>query len=152
MAIGTNDAVYKHGTNTEVIATSGTLGDGTFSTGANATTFTNTADAPIAQFVFDGTLGSAPANGVTVDLYVQLLNASSTSPTNAPSASNQQIYLGSFLMDGSSPANVCVIGPVGLPSLQTGQTYDFYIQNNAGVTLNPGATVDIVPLTYGPAA
>lgn len=154
MAIGTDDAIHKFGTQDQVISVAGTnVANGAFSDSGDFTQWTNDDDAPIAIFVCDFTMGANPDAGSTVDLYARLMNISDTTQdANEPSTDFFSYYLGSFQMDDGDTAQLGVLGPVGLPNTRTSQVYDFYVQNNSGQTLNTGSTVDIVPLTYGPHA
>ena len=154
MAITTDDAIDKLGTQDEIINIAGAaVTDGAFSDSGDLTQWTNDDDAPLALFAYDFTMASSPDAGSTVDLYVRVMNVSDTTQdSNVPSATFQHKHLGSMPMDSAGTAQLGVIGPVKLPNLVTSQVYDFYLENNSGQSINTGSTVDIIPLTYGPHA
>lgn len=156
MAIGTNDGVYKYGTQTEVINVAGSdITNTNFSDSGDNTEWTNSDDAPMAAFVWDITMSAAPTANTTIDLFGQAMNiADTTEDANAPSSTFEHMYLGSFPMDSGGTAQRGHI-VVDLPfTLSNGAStaWDFYIKNNSGHTIKTGSVVDVIPLAIGPAA
>lgn len=164
MAIGTNDAIFKFGTQTNVaVAACGTVANGAFSAAADVNDWDNSDDAPLASFVLvinDFATGT-PAAGDTIDLYCKPLDIVGASDHHqGPNSNVKTIYLGSFLIDAVDPAGTddfYMLGPVGLPVVETSQTFEFYIFNNTSNSAVLGATTGdwdlyVTPITYGPGA
>lgn len=156
MAIGTNDLIYKYGTQDTVSSSMATVSDGSFSA---AMTWTNDDDAPMASFVLAiDDLSAAPAAGKTIGLYCKPMNIQSTNDHQGPNANTPTLYLGSFLIDAVDPEatrDVYGLGPIDLPTFYTSQVLDFYIKNNLGVTLGASAgdwDLLVTPVALGPHA
>jgi hypothetical protein len=159
MAIATNDAIYKFGTQDEVTSgTPATISDGGFGKadqGASVN-FTNDDDAPLAAAVlkvqFDTTM---PTTG-TIDLYAHLLNVQSTNDVGVPDANNETLFVGSFLIDFGVANDVdfyTVIELFRMPGIATSQAIDWYLKNNGtGQTIGVSWQLYITPITEGPKA
>ena len=150
------------GTDTQVIATTGTITDGTWtvdSTNATITEFDNSAAGDrwpyaIATIQMPDTFETAtPTLGSTIDLYYCNTSATPQSITETvPTTTLQKSakYLGSWVLyatDENQPQSI-VISLAGIKKCK------FFFQNNSGATLSfsSGCTVDIEGFTYGPAA
>ena len=143
MAITTGAAVEEFGTQTTVITTGSTVNTDSPSLIGDATSFTNTANAVSANFVFTGSFGVAPDVDGTIDLYAQLLDVDGTNDTVIPSASYENIYLGLFPLQSDASGSQTLSLVTGLPNAKSSQEYNFFIINRAGQNLTSGATVKI---------
>lgn len=160
MAIGTDDAIFKYGTQTQVtVASPGSVANGAFSVAGDVNDWTNSDDAPLAGFVLVlQDLSGAATAGDTIDLYCKPLNiVNTTGDHQGPNTNCTSIYLGSFLIDAVDPAATddnYVLGPVGLPNIRSSQEYEFYIFNNLTTVSIDAADWElwITPITYGPHA
>lgn len=160
MAIGSNDAIMKFGTQDEVtVASPGSVANGAFSAASDVNDWTNDDDSPLAIFVLVlQDLSGAATAGDTIDLYCKPLNmVNSTGDHQGPNANCLSIYLGSFLIDAVDPATAddnYVLGPVALPNVKTSQEYEFYIYNNLTTVSIDAADWElwVTPVTYGPHA
>jgi len=150
MAIGTDDAVDKYGTQDTVTSSSSSVADGVLSVAGDITTWTNDDDATIAAIIFEGTFATAPDANSSVHLYARLMNIQSTNDAEAPDVTNfEPKYLGSFPLNDVTSAQYAPID-IRLPNQKTSQEYDFYIKNGGGQTLSAGWDLYITPKTYGP--
>jgi hypothetical protein len=160
MAIGTDDAIHKFGTQDQVtVASPGSVANGAFSAAGDVTDWTNDDDAPMAIFVLVlQDLSGAATAGDTIDLYCKPLNVvNTTGDHQGPGTNIESIYLGSFLVDAVDPAATddnYVLGPVGLPNTKSSQEYEFYIYNNLTTVSIDAADWElwVTPVTYGPHA
>lgn len=160
MAIGTNDAVHKFGTQTQLtVASPAAVANATFSASSDVNAWTNSSDAPMAAFVLVlQDLSGAATAGDTIDLYCKPLNiVNTTGDHQGPNANVKTHYLGSFLVDAVDPAATddnYTLGPVPLPNVKSGQEYEFYIYNGLTTVGIDAADWElwITPMSYGPAA
>lgn len=155
MAIGTNSGVEFFGTQATVSASGGTSSvvSGAFSVTADMETggWTNTDDSPMASVLLTGGFASAPAANKAIALYVRVMNIDGTSDPDVPSANYRHTYVGSIPVNASTTLNPSAID-VRLPNAYSGQIYEFYLENTAGVTLNAGWVMKVTPKTIGPKA
>jgi len=149
MTISTDSAIEFFGTQDTVITTAGTIADGGFSSAGEATTWTNDDDARYASAVLTATFATAPDANSSVTLVAKLNDIDGANDAHEPDANNLHTYLGSFPLNDSTAAQYIAI-EITLPNAYTSQSYDFYIQNNAGQTLSAGATVKVTPKSIGP--
>ena len=154
MAIGTNDAVFKYGTQDEVTVASPSLvdGDGGISAAADINTWTNDDDSPMASFVVNATYAAVPDSG-TLDLYCTLVDIQGTNDEPTMDTAYTGHYLGSATPDGVTSSQYLTIGPVGLPAVGSSQVYQFHIVNNQGDAahdISAGWSMWVTPITYGP--
>lgn len=157
MAIETNDAIQKFGTQDEVsVASPGTIANNAFSAGSDVSAWTNDDDAPYAAFLlecqFDTT---APTDGVgSIDLYARPLNVQSTNEPNAPDANFPFVHIGSFQIDWGVANDVNFFTGIPfatLPAFKAAQEYEFYLHNNGtGQTIGAGWNLWVSPFSYGP--
>lgn len=159
MAIGSNDAIYKYGTQDTVTVAGGTsaVTDTSFSASGDVVSggWTNDDDAPLAMFVltFQYPSGTIVADGI--HLYARLMNVDGTADEPQPDSGWKQHYLGTFVTDTGQAATTdtsYTLGMVPLPSAYTSQVYEFYVENQSDVTMTAGWTLKVTPITAGPHA
>ncbi len=159
MAIGTNDAIFKFGTQDEVTSgTPATIANNSFGKADQGATvnWTNDDDAPLGAAVlkcqFDTTM---PTLG-SIGLYANLLNVQSTNDLNVPDANFEHIFVGSFPIDFGVAADVDFYTAIPLfqmPCIGTSQAIDWYLKNdNTGQTIGVSWQLWITPITEGPHA
>lgn len=149
MAIGTDDAIDKFGTQDTITGSGGTVADAAF--GAAATTWTNDDDAREASIILDCSFTTAPDANSSVNLYLRLLNIQSTNDQDVPDANFQHVYVGSFPLNDVTTQQWCPI-IISLPNANTSQEYNFYIENNGGQTMDSDWDLHIRPKAIGPHA
>lgn len=159
MAISTNDAALKFGTQDEVTSgTPATISDNAYGKadqGASVN-WTNTDDAPLGAAVlkcqFDTTM---PSVGV-IGLYAHVLNIQGANDPGVPDANNNQIFCGSFLIDFDIAADTdffTMIELFRIPGFVSAQAIDWYIKNSATAqTIGVSWQLWITPITEGPVA
>lgn len=160
MAIGTDDAIHKFGTQDQVtVASPGSVANAAFSAASDVNDWTNDDNAPMATFVLVlQDLSGAATAGDTVDLYCKPLNVvNTTGDHQGPNTNLRTIFLGSFHVDAVDPAGTddnYVLGPVALPNTKTSQEYEFYIYNNLTTVSIDAADWElwVTPVTFGPHA
>lgn len=155
MAIGTNDAIDKFGTLSNLASSSAAVVDAAFSVAGDLVTFTNTNDAKEAVAVLtwqypSGTLDA----GATVSLHARRLDWTGTTDEEVPSTDYSGAYIGSFSLDDGLAVTTDSYSVIRIPLLnsKSAQEYEFYIQNNSGVQITAGWTIDITPVAVGPKA
>ena len=156
MAIGTDSLIDFFGTADALGTTTSTVADTAFSAGTgDLTAWTNDDDAPEAAAVFTMQYASGTLDGNPfVSLYARLLNIDGTDDEPVPDASYQNKLLGRFLIDtnlGTATDNSHA-ADIDLPNVYTSQVYEFYIENQTGVTIAAGWELTITPKTVGPHA
>ena len=151
MTIGTDSAVDFFGTQDSLDSSSASVADAAFSVVGDLVAWVNDDDAPQASIVLEATFGSAPDTNSSVALFAQLNNVQSTKDQLAPTANYQHTYIGSFPVKNVTSAQFITI-PASLPNNGTSQSYNFFIQNNAGQTISAGWDIHITPKTIGPHA
>lgn len=151
MAISTDSAIEFFGTQDTVTSSSSAVTDGSFSVAADVVDWVNDDDAPVATVILESTFSVTPTANTVVDLYARLLNIQSTNDQEIPTANYQHRYLGSFPVKDQNTIQRTAID-VGLPNVDTSQTYEFYIRNNAGQTMSAGWNLYVTPKTIGPHA
>lgn len=155
MTITTNALVEFYGT--QDAADDGAtqaISDAAFS--VDVVTWTNDDDAPSAYFTMkfqypSGTLNAAPYVGI----YARRLNVDGgTADEAVPDAAFPHVFLGAMPVDTNLAATTDTqIGAlVGLPNSKSGQEYEFYYENQTGVTMSATWVSKITPLTVGPHA
>lgn len=154
MAIGTDDAIHKFGTQDTITAGGGTSSvvNAAFSASGDAAAWTNDDDAPMASVTakFDWNTTAPDANS-TIQLYARLMNTDSTNDSDIPDANYTHYYLGSFKINDVL-TNQYITIDIALPNAYTSQIYEFYIENSTGQTLQAAWTMKITPKTVGPHA
>ena len=157
MAISTNDAIRKYGTQDTVSAGGGTsaVSSGAYSASGDAATWTNDDDSDQASAVLTFQYPSGTITTVGVQLLCRLLNINGTTDEPALTANWTGHFLGSFRTGTgmSATTNYAIeTGPFILPSAKSSQEYEFYVLNSCGVTMTAGWTLKITPVADGPKA
>lgn len=158
MAIGTDDTIWKFGTQDKISAAStSAVTDTSFSVAADVdSTWTNDDDATHADFVLEWQYASGTLDaGGGVNLYARLLNIQSTNDEAVPDASNRKHYLGTFKIDeglGTATNEYIALLDAELPAVATSQGIEFYIENKTGVTISAGWDMWATPKSLGPHA
>jgi len=159
MPISTNDAILKFETQEEVTSgTPATISNDAFGKadqGASVN-FANSNDAPLAAAVlkvqFDTTM---PTTG-TIGLYAHVLNIEGTNDPGVPDASNEQTFVGSFLIDFGVANDVdfyTYIELFRMPGIKASQEIDWYLKNeDTSQTIGVSWQLWITPITEGPKA
>lgn len=156
MAIGTDDAIEKYGTQDTVTVAGGTstVANDAFSASGDVVSggWTNDDDAVMASMVafFDWNT-TAPTANSAVNLYARLLDIDSTNDQDTPDANYQHVYLGSFPVNDVL-TNQYIPIEISLPNTKTSQVYEFYIENKTGQSIVAGWTLKITPKAIGPHA
>ena len=159
MAISTNDAILKFGTQDEVTSgTPATISDNGFGKADQGGTvnYTNDDNAPLGAAVlkvqFDTTM---PTVGI-IGLYAHVLNIEGTNDPGVPDANNKQTFVGSFLIDFGVANDVdfyTYIELFRMPGLGAAQAIDWYLENAATAqTIGVSWQLWITPITEGPKA
>lgn len=152
MAIGTNDAVWKFGT--EAAADDGStssVADGAYST--DPTTWTNSDDVTDASFTLKFQYPSGTITTGGIHLFARLLNNNSTTDEPVPSANWRGHFLGTFSTGTGMSATTdyaVVLGPVPLPLKKSSQEFEFYFKNSCGVTVSASSVLKVQPMALGP--
>lgn len=157
MAIGTNDAIRKYGTQDTVSAGGGTsaVSSTAYSASGDAAAWTNDDDSDQASAVLTFQYPSGTITTGGVQLLCRLLNIDGTTDEPPLTANWQGHFLGNFPTGtGMSATTDYAIesGPFLLPSAKTSQEYEFYVRNSCGVTMTAGWTLKITPVADGPHA
>ena len=140
MAIGTGAAIDFFNTQSDLDSTSGSVTNGALSVAGDLNTFTNSLDAREASFILESTFIVTPTVGSSVILIAQLLDIEGTNDASVPTANYLQIPLGAFQVKNvTTIQRIPLI--VSLPNNNSGQIYQFFIQNNAGQTMSAGWTI-----------
>lgn len=159
MAIGTDDGIWKFGTQDEVTSgTPATIANNAYGKadqGASVN-WTNSEDATDASAVlkcqFDTTM---PTVG-NIGLYARLLNVQSTNDAGVPDANNIVKFVGSFTIDfgvSNDTDFYTVIDSFLMPIVTTSQAIDWYLKNSGtSQTLGVSWQLWIGPRALGPGA
>lgn len=155
MTIGANDLIDKFGTQgTITTGTPAAIANGAFSVSGDVALWTNTDNAPLAQFEF--TCQWATVTGVAnkrVVIYARTMDVDGTTDPVAPSANRKWMPIGAFLVYAAAAATNYTFdsGICRLPNAQAGQQFEFYFENLSGQTISSGWSAKIRPMTQGPA-
>lgn len=157
MAISTNDAIRKYGTQDLVSASGGTsaVTNGSYSASGDAATWTNDDDTDQASAVLTMQYPSGTITTGGVQLLCRLLNGDGTTDEPPLSANWTGHFLGNFTTGTgmSATTNYAIeSGPFLLPAMKSSQEYEFYLKNVCGVTMAAGWTLKITPVADGPKA
>lgn len=156
MAIGTDDAVLKIGTQTEV--TSGTpaaISSGAFGLADQGGTvaWANADDVELAAAVLKCQFATMPTVG-SIGLYARLLDVQSTNDLAAPASNFPAIFCGSFPINfgaGNATNFWTVIHEFAIPIITTAQKIDWYLKNEATAqTISASWQLWITPKAFGP--
>jgi hypothetical protein len=157
MAIGTNDAIHKFGTQDSIDdGSTSAITDGSFSVLADITSWTNDDDAPQGEIVFKWQYPSGTISaGAGINIYARMMNIQGTNDANTPDATHPHKLLGRIKVDeGLAATTDEYTDPVTilLPNTYSSQVYEFYFQNDTGVTISASWAAWITPKTIGPHA
>jgi hypothetical protein len=117
---------------------------GGFSLTGDLLQYTNTVNALEASIVLTATFASPPTANTSVSLFARLISVQSTNSEQVPDANFQQTFLNAFALNDVSGLQTKAVD-ISLPNSKAGQVYEFYIQNNAGVTVSAGWKLFITP-------
>lgn len=151
MAIGTDDAIEKFGTQDDVNSSSAAVASDAYSVSGDTADWTNDDDAPMAAAVLECAFGTAPDANSTVDLYAQHMDIVGTDDSATPDDDAPHFYLGSFPLQNVTTRQHIVI-EIPLPNVETSQVYHFFVKNNGGQSMSSGWQLHITPKTIGPHA
>lgn len=157
MAISTNDAIRKYGTQDTVSAGGGTsaVSSGAYSASGDAATWTNDDDSDQASAVLTFQYPSGTITTGGVQLLCRLLNINGTTDEPALTTNWRGHFLANFVTGTGMSATTDYAlesGPFILPSAKSSQEYEFYVLNSCGVTMSAGWTLKITPVADGPKA
>ncbi len=157
MAIDTDDAIFKFGTQDKIDSTSGTVANNVFSVAGDVdSTWTNDDNAPFGSAVLACAFATMPTAG-SIGLYARLLNIEGTNDENPPLAAGYQPnQVGSFPIDFNVANGVTfrtTIPHFAMPQAGLDQAIEWYIKvQDTGQTLSSGWTLHATPKSLGPAA
>jgi hypothetical protein len=151
MAIGTNDAIDKFGTQDTLGTTSAAVADDAFSIAGDLSTWVNDDDTREVFFVLLANFSVAPAANSVINLFARPLNIVGTNDAEVPDANMKQGFLGSFIMnDVTTEQTPWLISRV--PNSYTSSNHEFFIENKTTQSLPSGWDLSATPLTLGPKA
>ena len=152
MAIGTNDAIRKVGTQVTVEANGGSCANNAVVQANDATygVLTDGVGAPDGIFDLAVAYTSAPVVNTTIDVYAAEQDINSTNDADPVTATFKPLYIGSFVVNatGSSTVQYLRFYARNLPIL----AYYWLYNNATGQTINSGWILKITPTTIGPSA
>jgi len=152
MAIGTDALIEFFGTQDAVTTAGSSTADAAFT---SAGQWTNDDDAPEAGAVLIAQWATATnIAGKQINLYARLHNIQSTNDAPAPSATNLNVFLGTFIAPASTNSTdfymPLAAGRMKLPNQYTSQVIEFYIENRTGQTIAANWSLYVTPVTVGP--
>ncbi len=160
MTIGTDDGIFKFGTQDEVTSgTPATIADdayGKADQGASIN-WTNDDDAPFGSAVLKCQFDTTMPTGGSIGLYAHVLNIQSTNDPGVPDASNDLAgFVGVFPIDFGVANDVdfyTYIENFQMPAIGAAQAIDWYLFNSAtGQTIGVSWQLWITPKALGPHA
>ena len=155
MAIGTDDAIHKFGTQVDRSGTAtalvATTGFSTIDATTGSNSWVNTDDAPMASVTLGVTFSVAPVAGDALNLYLRPLNNVGTNDASVPTAAFQDMYVASFPLVAGTSAQY-ITRNISLPNSYTSQEYEFYFENPTLQSVSAGWSINITPMTIGGAA
>jgi len=134
------ESIIIYSTTVNVVTSGASVTDTNFSATPASSVVSNF---PLADAVLSGTFAVAPASDNVVHLYRRDMNIKSTNDAPVPSASNKNIYVGSFKLSTDTTQTI------NLPAIPLSADCEFYIENGSGQTLNSTWTLDIKPFGFG---
>ena len=147
-----NEAIWIAGTTLNLETSGGSISDASFAEANNDTRATaDNPGYPMGEFVFTavGTFSAAPTAGAVINLYEQKTDGTTDSPD--VDASNRNDYIGSFTPDLADVAQTLrLVAPI---SREGGKYWIEWVDGGAGTaSISSTWTLDLTPVTYGPAA
>jgi hypothetical protein len=158
MAIGENATIEFFGTQDTVTLAGGTsaVTDTSFSASGDVVSggWTNDDDARYAEMVLTFQYPSGTIDTGGIHLYGRKLNIDGTDDEGQPDSSHGHKYMGSFATDSGLAATTDISAAVEivLDNNHTSQIWEFYVENQCGVTMTAGWTLKITPKAIGPHA
>ena len=158
MAIGTNDAIWKFGTQDQVDdGTTSTIANNVFSVAADVdSTWANDDNAPFGSAVLECQFDTTMPTAGSIGLYAQLHNIQGTSDENAVDVSYSPHRVGTFVIDFGVANDVnffTAIDLFSMPQAGTSQTIVWYLGNEGtGQTIGQDWNLWITPKSMGPSA
>ncbi len=151
MAIGTDDAIFKFGTQDPLETSGGTITNNSYV--AATTNWTNDDDAPLAALWAEFTFGTAVTTG-SIGCYFRLLDIEGTNDTPAVTADFPHVFVGSFPVVFNSTAIFRTAIPlIQVPQMETSAAYTVYLKNEGtGQSVSSGWKLWVTPITEGPHA
>jgi len=149
MAISTNDIIDKFGTSVNVVASASGVADGGFSVAGTTNDWTNTGNAVEAALVFNGVFSASANGGGTINVHMQTVTASGSSPE--PSTDYLGSKIASLTVDAGNLTQTGLFTIAELPNLKDQQIYKAWLENQAGQTID-SYSLYITPKTPGPSA
>ena len=159
MAISTDDAVWKFGTQDEVTSgTPATIATTAYGKADQAGTaaWTNSDNAPYGSAVLKAQFDTTMPTVGTIELFAHLLNVQSTNDVGAPDANNPLVHVGGFEIDFGIAADTdfyMILPEFEMPQAGNAQAIDWYLKNEGtGQTIGVSWQLWITPKALGPAA
>jgi len=153
MAIGTDDAIDKFGTDDDLDSTSAAVTNTSFSVAGDLAQWTNDDDAPFARFILESTFSVSPDANSVVELFARLIDFNvGNDDTEVPTANFPHKLLGAFAIKDQTAIQRSAPLFCRLPNYDTSQVYEFYIRVQTGQTVSAGWTIFVKPITGGPHA
>jgi hypothetical protein len=93
--------------------------------------------------------------GAGFNLYARMMNIQGANDANTPDANHKNKFLGRVAVDEGLAVTTdeyTVPITISLPNTYTSQVYEFYFENDTGVTMSAGWAAWITPKTIGPHA
>ena len=155
MAISSGDLIEKFGTQDTVSASGGTssVSDNSFSVEADAEVWTNDDNAPQAGLALTIQKSAGTWSG-SIGVFVRLMNIDGTTDEGVIDSANERHYLGGFEPDSNQVnATDQTYGlRVALPNTVDSQAFEFYLENQTGISIASGWVLKVTPITAGPKA
>ena len=160
MAIGTDDGIWKLGTQDEVTSgTPATIADNAYGKadqGASVN-WTNNDNAPFGAAVLKVQFDTAMPTKGFIGLYAHVLNIQGANDPGVPDANNDALgFVGSFIIDFGVAADTDFythIENFAMPAVGEAQAIDWYLFNSATLqTIGVSWQLWITPKALGPAA
>jgi hypothetical protein len=84
-------------------------------------------------------------------LFARCMNIDgSTEDAVVPSLASPTILLGTLIVNRADVDQENIHGPFRLPNYKTSSEFEFYLENNMGVTTGTGWELHVIPMTGGP--
>ena len=158
MAIGTDDGIWKFGTQDQVDdGSTSTVANDTFSVAADVdSAWANDDDAPHGSAVLECQFDTTMPTVGSIGLYARLMNVRSTDDENETDASFAPHYVGTFPIDfgvANDTNFFSVIENFSMPQAGSGQVIEWYIKNEGTAqTIGVDWNLWITPKAIGPHA
>ena len=144
MTFATGDIIDTFGAVDDVINATGSTSavtDTSMSVAGDLTSWTNDEDAERAAVTIKWQYPSGTISaGASIALYCRKMNVQSTNDESAVDASNKKHYLGSAQVDEGLAATTddYITFDIDLENYKTSSVYEFFWENNTGVSMSAG--------------